>query len=337
MKLFKMIFVLFLCFITASFLTTPVSAATASEIGQRISSDTEIISRLLTHFNNLQNTEEDIASVLNETKEFQSHFQESASYYSNLAASETDGSAKELLTKWSNNSKLVSDDAGVLLNKVENGEETEINEAQKKLYTDSIEERDKLIGEYNNHFNLVDYGDTFFWLLVVTGIISLVLFIWSRGNPVLPSEKLSKELKQGLFKSSLWPFGGALITYVGQAYSSPGGEFYIFWGPIIFGFYQFVKGLYNYQRYAKPILELAKKEEQHKLDELLTSESFKKEDLKRKLDEIQAIEYSSIGAKQDHNDHDDNIATCHNCGRQFLSSKTHCPYCKVPLAKLEVK
>lgn len=306
-----------------------VSAATSGEIGERISKDTDVITRLLKHFNDLGDTKEDIQAVIEETNSFQSYFIESANYFENLFLKESDESTKILLNKFNINSNQLSVDAKTLLTSIENGDETKITDSYSNLYSHSIDERDKLIEEYNQHFNLVDYGNTFIWLLIITGLISVVLFIWSRGSPILPSEKLNKELKQALFRSSLWPLGGAAITYAGYAYTPSGGEFYILYGPIIFGAYQFIKGLYYYQRYAKPAIILAKKEEQGKLDELLTSDSFKHEDLKKKLDDLKELRYESL-EKLKHDESDD-LLVCLNCGRKFLSNKKHCPYCHIPL------
>ncbi len=310
----------------------PVFAVASGEIGERIGKDTDVITNLLKHYNNLDDSKEDLQAVVEETNSFQVYFIESSKYFDNLSTNETDESTKALLKKFANSSKLLGADANILLSSIEKGEEAKITDSFTSLYNHSIEDRDKIIDEYNKHYNLVDYGSSFVWLLLITGIISFILFIWSRGNPILPSEKLNKELKQSLFRSSLWPLGGAVFTYISYIYTPSGEQFYVLYGPILFGAYQFLKGLYYYLNYAKPAILLAKKEEQSRLDDLLKSDSFKHEDLKKKLDDLKELKYESLDKNEPSNTND--VLVCLNCKRKFMSYKKYCTYCQIPLTKI---
>jgi hypothetical protein len=52
--------------------------------------------------------------------------------------------------------------------------------------------------------------------------------------------------KKDMLYGALWCVGGLVVTFVTMSAASNGGSYVVTWGAIIFGGYQFFKGLINY-------------------------------------------------------------------------------------------
>lgn len=73
-------------------------------------------------------------------------------------------------------------------------------------------------------------------------------FIISEVNRQLGDDAKTAAKKDMLY-GTLWCIGGSIVTAVTySAASSRGGTYFVFWGAIVFGGFQFLKGLYNYAR-----------------------------------------------------------------------------------------
>jgi hypothetical protein len=82
---------------------------------------------------------------------------------------------------------------------------------------------------------------------------------------------LRKKYEFELFKSSLWPTIGSAGSYFWYLLTPAGGTFYILYGPIFIGYFQFFRGLYTYITQARPAINLARNEEKSKLEALIHS------------------------------------------------------------------
>lgn len=209
----------------------------------------------------------------------------SSRYYISLINSEQDAELKSILTKI--NSAITGMSASLIAveSAVANGDEQALNIAAGN-YDSYINDLNSAVKELDNHYGAVDYEPLLAILFWVTLVISATLFIMSRGSPVLPAEQLRNEFEFALFKASLWPFAGAAISYFWLLATPPGGTFYFLWGIIGIGFFQFFRGLYGYLRYSRPAINLAKHEQQKKLETLISSEDFQQESLREKAQEI---------------------------------------------------
>jgi hypothetical protein len=65
---------------------------------------------------------------------------------------------------------------------------------------------------------------------------------------------LASKYARHMLYGALWAIGGGIATAIGysSASGSPGGgSYYVFWGAIIFGIYDFFKGLDGWSKYSK--------------------------------------------------------------------------------------
>ncbi len=326
-------------FITISFLILillpkAVYASTQSEIIQRVDSDTKIVNDL---FAKVQAVKDDANAVLDVlTREIPSvvqHWNDSSSFYESTISTETNEELKTILTNIDNDIKGLSSSLLSVQESIKTG--------NKDTYSSAFDQYDKQmkslnshIGELNKHFNSgIDYSWLAwpFWLALV---ISIVLFIMSRGSPVLPAEQLRNQFEFALFKSSLWPLGGSAISYFWFLNTPPGGTFYVLWGPIGVGYFQFFKGLHAYLTLARPAINLAKKEEKAKLESLIRSESFQKESMEEQVKEIEKrsgiIKLGKDESDKDNSKKDADIEKtkyCKECGDKNKAGSKFCKSC----------
>ena len=275
-------------------LTTPniVLADAYSDAYERMQQDIEQSSRLIEIGEANVDADTMYYQLTQDLPLLKQHFLDSELYYSNLSASESDIELKEILNDLSIASGLLAQDLSQA--------EIAMSNSDFDSFTFYMNSYDQHADQYNtaktnldNNFNeghdTTDYGLLLFFATLGTGIVSFALFFISRGDPLLPSEKLRNQFEFELFKSSLWPFGGALISYVWYLLTPAGGTYYILWWLIAFGLFQFGRGLYSYLRHARPAINAAKIQEQGKLDKLLNSKDFQKETVVEKLAEIKKM------------------------------------------------
>lgn len=58
-------------------------------------------------------------------------------------------------------------------------------------------------------------------------------------------EERVKKAKKDMLYGALWCIGGLVVTAISYNSASEGGSYRIFWGAVVFGGYQFIKGLIN--------------------------------------------------------------------------------------------
>lgn len=182
----------------------------------------------------------------------------------------------------------------------------------------------------NNHFGVSDYS-WLAWPFWFALIISVILFIMSRGNPILPAEQLRNQFEFALFKSSLWPTIGSAISYFWYLFTPPGETFYILWGPIAIGYFQFFRGLVTYIKDARPAINLAKNEEKTKLEALIRSDKFQKESMEEKVREIEkrkgVIDLSNNENENQNSEEKKDSKYCEECGTKNSIKAKFCKNC----------
>jgi hypothetical protein len=307
------LFLLFLVVIF-SFSSKGIYANTGNEIIKRFDSDISISNTLLDKLKSETNSDLKLQILLSEIPNLISHYNESSLIYLNLINSENDEESANLLRRLSATTKSLSDNFLTIRSAIQSDDEYRYNVA---LKTWGI-----LISEINTEMNDVNakFASSYDWLpwaFWITLVTSLILFLISRGNPVLPAEILRNQFEFALFKSSLWPFGGALISYGWQLMTPPGETYYVLTWLIGIGYIQFARGLYSYIKYSRPAIETAKKEEQGKLEKLISSNKFNKESLKEKAKNIEKLSpVITLGAD-----------TCSSCGTKNSSDTKYCKEC----------
>jgi hypothetical protein len=271
-----------LCFV----LPKTVFAASSSEIIQRVDADVQASNHFFERVEAVNSDSQAILDVIQaEGPALRNQYDTSSLYYGNLIISESDTDLREILQ----NLKDSIDGLSGSLARIEMAiEQEDVDEYESALesYDAYLAQMNTAIDAMNNHFGVADYSWLAwpFWFALP---ISAVLFIKSRGNPILPADQLRKQFEFALFKSSLWPTIGSAVSYFWYLATPPGGTFYILYGPIFVGYFQFLRGLYSYVTTARPAINLAKKEERAKLEELIRSEKFNKESAAEKLREIE--------------------------------------------------
>jgi hypothetical protein len=267
-------------------LPTVAFAATQSDIIQRIDSDISIANNLVAEIEAVQEDPESIFTVLlRDIPSVVQHWRESSSFYEATIATETDEELKTNLININTEIKgLIS--SLELVEASINAEDGDAFDSAFAQYDSHMEALNMHIESLNNHYGGVDYS-WLAWPFWAAVIISGILFLMSRGNPVLPAEQLRNQFEFALFKSSLWPLGGSAISYLWYLFTPPGGSFYVLYGPILVGYFQFFRGLFTYYTQVRPALNLAKMEEKSKLEALIRSDRFQKESMEEKVREIE--------------------------------------------------
>lgn len=276
-----LILIISLFFISSRF----VYADTQADIIKRLDSDVAAANNFLTQIESTEDPAILLAIINREAPLLRNHFDESSTFYTQIYNSESDENLQKILDKLINTAKGIAQSLSALEQAIEDGDETAFTNSL-NTYDWHIEQLNVVIQDINSHYGVFDYTPwlalSFWFSLVVSGF----LFIISRGNPILPAERLRNQFEFALFKSSLWPFGGSTISYFWSLLTPVGETYYVFWWPILIGYFQFFRGLYSYIRYSRPAINIAKQQEQEKLEALLTSEHFQKESLKEKAAEI---------------------------------------------------
>lgn len=320
MKL-KLLFLQLILFVSFIFPLKILATATSPEIFSRINSDIAATEDFVTKLE----TESDVERILDvHIPTYRKHLNESSQFYLSLISKEEVQALKNTLTKVNSSISGMSTSLGQLEQAANEGDEAAINQAAAKFDSYTLD-LNSSIEELNSHFGLADYS-WLLWPFLLSFVISFVLFVMSRGNPVLPAEQLRNQFEFALFKSSLWPLGGSAISYFWYVFTPPGSTFTIFWGPIAVGYFQFFRGLYTYITEARPAINLAKKEEKSKLEALIKSESFQKDSMEEKVKEIEK-RTGVIDLSGDKKEEKNDWKFCKECGGKNSKAAKFCREC----------
>jgi len=278
----KIFFILIVFFLALS--PVKVFASTESDVFQRVDSDIIILNNFQTSIQDEEDPEIMIETFLREIPAVKQQLSESSTFYEAIIATETDEELKTVITKINDDTKALQSDLITI--------EDAINTGDVDLYSKALTSYDNNISSLNSHVQELnstvggaDYS-WLFWPFILSLVISASLFVMSRGNPILPAEQLRNKFEFELFKSSLWPLIGSSISYFWYLFTPPGGTFYIFYWPILIGFFVFFKGLYVYVTQARPAINLAKNEQKTKLQALISSDKFQNESVQEEVKDV---------------------------------------------------
>jgi len=62
----------------------------------------------------------------------------------------------------------------------------------------------------------------------------------------------SKKYRNMMVAGVLWTVGGAIATIIGYSTAADnpsGGSYYVFWGAVVFGIFDFIRGLFGWMKY----------------------------------------------------------------------------------------
>ncbi|MBI3289773.1 hypothetical protein HYZ78_00065 [Candidatus Microgenomates bacterium] len=307
--------------------SSAIFADNQSEIIIRVDSDITVANNLISDMEVVQDNPEAVSeALLKDIPPVTAHWSESSAFYESKIASEVDEQLKTILT----NINIEIKGLTLSLLQVEKSIKTNDRDTFENAF-DQYDRHMELLNTHveslNNHFGAADYS-WLAWPFWIALVISVVLFLISRGSPVLPAEQLRNQFEFALFKSSLWPLAGTAISYFWYLATPPGETFYAFWGLIGVGFFQFARGLHTYVTEARPSINLAKSEEKSKLEALIRSEKFQKESMEEKVKDIErrkpVLNLSrSVGGKNSLGE----ILYCRECGVKNKKTANYCKAC----------
>lgn len=297
------------------FSKAPIAFAdTGSDVIQRVDTDISVLNNLLSAVEN-QATAEGVADAfLSGIPSVVQRLEQSSSFYENVIASETDTELRNIVSNINADVETLTADLSTIQNAIYYGDESSYSTALDN-YDNHIDSLNGHIEELNGNLGVADYS-WLIWPFLLSIVISISLFIMSRGSPVLPAEQLRNQFEFQLFKTSLWPLFGSGITYIWYIMTPPGGTFYVLYGPILVGFFVFFKGLYYYFTEARPAINVAKHEQKAKLQKLISSEEFQQESIKEEVEDIEELSKEK---------------KCDDCGTINNSEAKFCKKCGIKI------
>jgi hypothetical protein len=245
-------------------------AANQSEILKRVDSDIHIANTLLENINSVQDDPQAVLEILlRDIPNVTQHLSESSTYYQFIISIETDVELKTILTNINTDINGISSSLS-LVEEAINTDDADAYVSAFDVYDSHVDSLNANVSALNSYFGVADYS-WLAWPFWIALIFSIILFIKSRGSSLLPADQLRKKYEFVLFKSSLWPTIGSAISYFWYLLTPAGETFYVLYGLIVIGYFQFFRGLYTYITQASPAINLARNEEKSKLEALIHS------------------------------------------------------------------
>jgi hypothetical protein len=240
------------------------SSASSVDVYERIGGDIDALNYFYDQ-NESQVTSEDVlASILANGPILRKRLNASMNYYSTIS---DDSEFGESLIS------VINSEAGI--NAAVSQLEQAINAGDAESYEQASESYDYYVEQLNSSVENVNasvggVGEEYETFMVISTILSLVLSVFlfklSKDKAISPSEKLQNAYEFELFKSALWPFFGSLASLIWYELTPTGGTLYVLWGPIVFGYFYFLKAFYGYWSTERPKLNLLKAEEFAKVE-----------------------------------------------------------------------
>lgn len=113
----------------------------------------------------------------------------------------------------------------------------------------------ELYNDYSGVNSSLTVQNTMGSITIVSILCTIFLFMKSRPNSIIEADIVRAGIYKNLAKSALWMTLGLIITTGGLAYAiRNGGSYYIFYGPVIFGGWELLKGLSRYINNDRKIL-----------------------------------------------------------------------------------
>lgn len=234
---------------------------------QKISEDLTVLNNWVSLAENAEKTEGADQSFYHEISTLISHLNDSQDFYAGLLSDTSLDEATRLeVENIISAERLISTSLSDLKIAIDNSNDAGIDPALNNYqlgiekFNTAIENLPTYEGGFGNEYSLIMLISS-----IASGIISITLFVLSRNQAVLPSDQLKKDMWLALFKSSLWPSIGSIASFVWYELTPPGGTFYVLWGPVLFGYFYFIKGIFIYITQLRPQIVLMKNEELAKL------------------------------------------------------------------------
>jgi len=181
-----------------------------------------------------------------------------------------------------------------------------------QLMMSSVQDHDQAVVLYN------DYSGVSEALMLRNGLIvgsiisilfSVILFFKARIHPGIQAEMIRANIYKGLFQSSAWMTAGILITTISYLFVfEKGGTYLIFYGPVLVGGWQLLRGLSKYFTKDRKVLKELSRAER---------ESIIKQTYEKPGEEEEIID---VGKKCPHCDNPipSKAIICPNCGKNVL-------------------
>lgn len=178
-------------------------------------------------------------------------------------------------------------------------------------FLSAVKHHDEAVKLYNNYSGVSSTYSTRDFLIVfsiLSAIFTIILFFKSRNTTTIEAEIIKAEIYRRLTKSALWMTVGLVVTTAGFAFSmNTGSSYYIFWGPVVFGGWELLKGLFNYFRNDRKVLAALASEQRGGA----VKQSFFEDEVKQTRKTL--IKCSNCGKKQSRH-----TIICKNCGNNLL-------------------
>lgn len=260
-------------FLFAIFLLIPAKTFASSEsmdMYGRLDKDVKKINEFI---NYADNTKDDVNVMISKIAGYSSYFLESSKFYEQFINS-TDQKVSIASKQSKVNAGAMADGINQISDALLNQDEGKYNSGITKV-NGEIDNYNKTIASLNE--GVTDYGPVYIFAVIIFSIISFILLIKAKIKPQYSSEIAKKECEIELFKSSLWPTIGSIVTLVWYKLTPPGGTYYILWGPILIGLFYFTKQCWVYSKEVRPALMVvieAEKEELMKKQQIKEEENY---------------------------------------------------------------
>ncbi len=293
--------ILVLCIFISIPIVTRASSIDSSEITKRISADIDKVNETTDYMNG---TKDEAGTIVGKLSSYKDYFNASAKYYQDNA-NNVDESLKPVLTNAKIADETISSGLGTMVDSFKNGDENTYNRGLEN-YNSGIEKLNQVAKQHDQALGIYNPGPTYIWLSIIFSIISFVLFVKSQAKIVGDFSRAKREVMLGLFKSSLWPTIGSLVTTIWYYSTPPGEKYFILWGPMLIGFIYFVRALLNYIKIRKPLKISVKAE----------YSTWRKEEEKKRIKAEKEAEKPST-----------NMMYCPYCGFQHEKADKFCSSC----------
>lgn len=130
-------------------------------------------------------------------------------------------------------------------------------------FEDGLDDYQSAIDEFNNFIrkNPEASGDDtaifYFGLMVASALPAIGSLIFAlRAETISEVGKVRRQKRLSIFYAALLMLGGAVVTYFGYKYAvskEDGGEYFIFYGPILFGFVYFIRNAVEYRKWSATV------------------------------------------------------------------------------------
>lgn len=234
----------------AIFLILPIKVSASSEtvdLYGRLKKDVGKVNEFIDY---ADNTKDDTDTMIAKLLGYKSYFQESSKFYEGLANS-TEQKIATGAKQSKDNANSLAENIGQISDALKNKDEGKYNSSITKINS-TIDNYNKTISDLNE--GALDYGPIYIFATIFFSLVSFILLIKAKTKPRFNSEIPKKQCEMELFKASLWPTGGSVITLVWFKLTPPGGTYYILWGPILIGLIYFIKQYWTYVREVRPKL-----------------------------------------------------------------------------------